>query len=593
MNAKNIFTNWRIMLLLIVVLLSLLLIKPYLFASNEGVAVRHVEENSTAYRAGMVSPDAETKPLFREVVKEINGVKIRGMEDYREVVQDLEVNDTVHMKTKSSFSESGDEFPSLLFKLDKSYRMQVKGDYEVVELNETVTKEVEKVKQVNETVNGTVQTINKSVVEYKQVPKTKKNLLGPKDLGLKVYDAPSTNLKKGLDLQGGTRVLLEPEESVSNEQIDLIKTNLRERLNVYGLSDMVIRDVKKGLLSDETLISVEIAGANQEEVRELIGSQGKFEAKIGNETVFTGEEVKNVCRSPGCSYTEDPQNPCGQTGNGEWQCQFRFEVTISPEAGQRQADLTKDLQIVTENGQQYLSKPLKLLLDNEKVDELRISSDLQGRSTTSFSMSGPGVGRSYEEAKQNSEKNMKQLQTYLETGSLPVELDIVKIDSISSKMGDRFLNNALVVGLAALLGVVGFILIRYWNLKVGVPVVITMVSEVIMILGIAAGTGWNIDMAAIAGIIIAVGTGVDDQIIILDEIRRGEKDSLSWKERIKRAFFVIFAAFFTTLAAMLVLFSAGAGLLRGFAFTTILGITVGVLVSRPAFASIAEMILKK
>src|SRR3989344_4530618 len=35
------------------------------------------------------------------------------------------------------------------------------------------------------------------------------------DIGLRVYDAPKTNIRKGLDLQGGTRVLLKPEAKLS------------------------------------------------------------------------------------------------------------------------------------------------------------------------------------------------------------------------------------------------------------------------------------------------------------------------------------------------------------------------------------------
>jgi preprotein translocase subunit SecD len=41
---------------------------------------------------------------------------------------------------------------------------------------------------------------------------------------------------------------------------------------------------------------------------------------------------------------------------------------------------------------------------------------------------------------------------------------------------------------------------------------------------------------------------------------------------------------------MLPLLSAGAGLFKGFAFTTIAGITIGVLISRPAFADIIKKI---
>ena len=52
-------------------------------------------------------------------------------------------------------------------------------------------------------------------------------------------------------------------------------------------------------------------------------------------------------------------------------------------------------------------------------------------------------------------------------------------------------------------------------------------------------------MAAIAGIIIAVGTGVDHLIIISDEIIKGESQKMfSWKENIKRAMFIVMAAFF-------------------------------------------------
>jgi len=44
---------------------------------------------------------------------------------------------------------------------------------------------------------------------------------------------------------------------------------------------------------------------------------------------------------------------------------------------------------------------------------------------------------------------------------------------------------------------------------------------------------------------------------------------------------------------MLPLLFAGAGLLKGFAIITIIGFSVGVFVTRPAFASIIEILLKE
>jgi len=58
------------------------------------------------------------------------------------------------------------------------------------------------------------------------------------------------------------------------------------------------------------------------------------------------------------------------------------------------------------------------------------------------------------------------------------------------------------------------------------------------------------------------------------------------RQRIKKAFFIIIGAFFTIVAAMLPLFWAGAGMLKGFAITTILGVTFGVFFTRPAYAKV-------
>jgi len=82
-------------------------------------------------------------------------------------------------------------------------------------------------------------------------------------------------------------------------------------------------------------------------------------------------------------------------------------------------------------------------------------------------------------------------------------------------------------------------------------------------------------------------------IVIVDEILRGAARQISGKERIKNAFFIIFAAYATVVAAMIPLFNAGAGLVRGFAITTIVGVSIGVFITRPAFSSFIEKLLSE
>ena len=72
--------------------------------------------------------------------------------------------------------------------------------------------------------------------------------------------------------------------------LDEVVESLKLRLNTFALSDIVV----KKITNPDQYIIVEIAGATQEEVKELISSQGVFEAKIGNESIFSGDEIKFV-----------------------------------------------------------------------------------------------------------------------------------------------------------------------------------------------------------------------------------------------------------------------------------------------------------
>ena len=109
----------------------------------------------------------------------------------------------------------------------------------------------------------------------------------------------------------------------------------------------------------------------------------------------------------------------------------------------------------------YLNESLDLYLDDMLVDSLRIGADLQGRAVTDIQISGSGFGATQPEAAMASGENMKGLQTVLITGSLPVKLDIVKTDNISPVLGKEFVNNAILVGVLAILAVAIIVFIKF------------------------------------------------------------------------------------------------------------------------------------
>jgi preprotein translocase subunit SecD len=589
-KVKKIFTSFRILALLALLFFAVITIQPDPW--NKGVAIRSVLKNSSASDAGMVSPLPSDKPMFREVIFEVNGKSVDNEKAYYASLEGIQPGDEVRLRTRSSYTQEGSKRRFSFFKKNHEYTLTVKPVYKETVLNETERVVVPTVVTENRTMNGTTIQVNKTVNVTEYRPKILREVIGAQDLGLKIYDAPNTNLKKGLDLQGGTRVMLQPAETVSSADLELVMDNLKQRLNVYGLSDIAVRKVTD--LQKNQFILIEVAGANEEEVRDLIGRQGKFEAKIGNDTVFKGgEDIKNVCRTPDCSSPVDPRRPCGMAADNSWACRFYFSITLSQAAADRQADLTRNLTVVADGESQYLSQDLLLYLDDELVDTLRIGSDLRGKSTTDILISGPGIGPSQQDAMIDSATNMKKLQTILITGSLPVKLDVVKIDTISPALGAEFISNVLLMGLVAMVVVAAIMVIRYRDIIIAIPIIITMLSEVALLLGMAALIGWNIDLAAIAGILVAIGTGVDDQIVIVDETKQGyASEIVNWKEKLKRAFYIIMGAYFTTIVAMGPLYYAGAGLVRGFAITTFLGVTFGVFVTRPAFAALVEILEK-
>ncbi len=415
------------------------------------------------------------------------------------------------------------------------------------------------------------------------------NIYGPEIKDQIIVDKISkTRIKTGLDISGGARALITGlDHDLTSSEVDDLVAISQQRFNVYGLTDVRLSKVSD--LSGNNFMLIEIAGSSPQDLEELITQQGVFEAKIGNETVFTGgkKDITYVGRSgPNAGIYE-----CLEVQGGEV-CNFRFVIHLTEQAARRHADITSKLET---NGS-HLSKPLDLYLDGVLTSSLQISSNLKGQIATKIEISGPGYGQDRKEAYDNAKAEMKKLQTILITGSLPFKLKIEKIDIVSPKLGDQFTQNLLIAGLFAVIAVSLLIFVRYKKFKISIAILAVSFSEVLIILGLASFIHWNLDLPSIAGIIAAIGTGIDSQIIILDESRVRDE---SIKQRVKKALFIIMTAFATTFVALIPLTgtlsfmgigAASAGLLKGFAITTLIGISAGVFITRPAFADITRQL---
>ncbi|MBN1923468.1 MAG: protein translocase subunit SecD [Nanoarchaeota archaeon] len=403
---------------------------------------------------------------------------------------------------------------------------------------------------------------------------------GETKIGLAVSTIPFSNLEFGLDLNGGTKVILKPEVEVTNEELTNIIGIIEQRLNVYGFKEIPINTLSD--FSGNDYIKVELpSSVSVSKIEDLLQHEGVFEARIGNNTVFTGDDILTVCVTG-----VDCQLQIKAVQGGFI---FQFELAISEEGAERFANKTSQLAMTGIGTNCYLNETINFYLDNEFLDgsDLKISCDLQGLPERNPIISGGGQTR--DEVKED----MKKLQSMLQSKNLPVGLSIESVEVISPKLGQEFLQNILYVFLLAILGVDVLIAIKYKSFRIAIPIIIVTLSEIIITLGVATLFSWTFDLAAIAGLIASVGTGVDDQIVITDEVlNEDKKEELSFKQKVKNAFFIVFATFTTSIAVMIPLTQAGAGILKGFATTTIIAISVGVLITRPAYARILEIISK-
>jgi preprotein translocase subunit SecD len=504
-----------------------------------------------------------------------------------------------------------------------------------------------------------------------------------KTLGVDVSDLERTNINFGLDIKGGTRIVLKPKENATKEMIDQVISTMQTRANIYGLREMNFYPIRD--TNGEYYVQIEVAGIKKDIVKDLLSTEGNFEAKVSKTVVVTdgkgimqlGElsfpvdvlendtiRINNSLIQPNGTFGlrgmdfeyvnktqnnliflalvyrgndielvySDPQHSGLMPIKGGYR--FYFVVFVSKEGAQRFADITAGVPsfLDLQSGERYLDSRIFLYLDNELVSDLRISEELGGKVYQSPQITGSRP--TMEEAT----AEMLRLQTILRSGALPTGLETVSVDIISPALGTDFFNSTMQAALLAVIAIVIIIFVRYRNFRIAIPMVFISLSEVVIIIGIAAAqdttiwmavliinflliaaawwkkheidiyawvgallipllgmASWTIDLPAIGGIIAAIGTGIDDQIIIADETLSGKKEDkkeYTLRQKIKTAFFIIFTAAATVIAAMIPLMSIGIGFIRGFAITTIVGVLVGILVTRPAYAKIVEILTK-
>jgi len=376
-------------------------------------------------------------------------------------------------------------------------------------------------------------------------------------------------LKQAITEAGG--VYKSKESGVGSTTADSIKRTLESKVNSLGTNDVKV-NILTGMNGISQYVRVEMAGVDMEEAQNIVGSQGLFEIRIqttGNETthVLYGDAVQSV------------QNPT-KTTSGVWGVGF----TLSNDGAEAFQKACIETGATRYPSQHYIN----MYLDGEEVYSAPLSTDLAAsiaKAPVNSLSASTGTGdEGYEKA--------KELEVHLRAGALPVEVQIAGSGSTSAALGDYFKVVCVLAAIAALIAVGIMVYLRYRIPALVIPMLLTNVAEIVILLGIAVFIQ-QLDLAAIAALIAVLGTAIDQLIIITDEVVHGGMvpGRTLYLKRLKRALFIIMTSAATVIIAMFPLIIMDLSTLKGFAIINILGILIGVIITRPAYGTIVMEIM--
>jgi preprotein translocase subunit SecD len=208
-----------------------------------------------------------------------------------------------------------------------------------------------------------------------------------------------------------------------------------------------------------------------------------------------------------------------------------------------------------------VGKRIAIILDDKIISAPSIREPITGGSGT---ISG---NFSFQEA--------TDLALLLRSGSLPTPINIIEERTVGPDLGEDSIKSGT---LSLIVGFILVIIYMFYKYRVfGIVANISLISNLLMLIGVLTILEATLTLPGIAGIILTVGMAVDANVLIYERI----KEELKTEKSIIHAFDIgytkskitVLDANITTLIAAVILFFFGSGPVKGFAVTLAIGIT--------------------
>ena len=167
----------------------------------------------------------------------------------------------------------------------------------------------------------------------------------------------------------------------------------------------------------------------------------------------------------------------------------------------------------------------------------------------------------------------------------------------SSKVGGQIAQNtqfqAFMAVLLSLLGIIGYVWVRFQNIAFGLAAVVALIHDVLFVLGAIAISHWlagtlgflgidnfKISLEIVAALLTVIGYSLNDTIVVFDRIRevRGKRQNITAdmiNTSISQTLSRTILTSVTTFIVVFILYCFGGEAIHGFAFALVVGVIVG------------------
>jgi len=447
---------------------------------------------------------------------------------------------------------------------------------------------------------------------------------------------PSKSISLGLDLQGGSHILLQVEmKAVIKERAEGLVEGLRpelrsEKIRYKRLTDLddgvvitladaadidktrdIIRGIDRYLLIDvknDTALHATFSADSIKEIQDQTISQSIEIVRRRIDETGTREPIiqrqgddRILVQLPGIDDPQRIKDLLGKTAK------LTFHLVDTSGADESARGGVMILPMANEVGQS-IPVERRPRLTGDMLTNAQYAPDQNGQPAINFAFNTIGAKRFCDLSRENVNrlfaivldnevisaprinepicggrgmisgnftlKEASDLALLLRAGALPAPLSIIEERTVGPSLGADSVEAGKVASMIGMALVLFFMFMTYG--RFGVYANVALMVNVSLIFALLSGLQATLTLPGIAGIVLTIGMAVDANVLIFERIKEEIKNGRSIMSAIdtgySRAMATIIDSNLTTLIATIVLYSFGTGPIKGFAVTLAIGI---------------------